>query len=318
VIATGINVPWGLAFLPDGSGLVAERNTGRVLQVRRGQAPRQVAQIPGVSAIGESGLLGLAVSPTYRRDRYVYAYHTTSADNRIVRFRLASPQPPQPILTGLARAAIHDGGRIAFGPDGMLYAGTGDAAQPAAAQDPLSRSGKILRMRADGSAPRDNPIPGSVVYSLGHRNVQGLAFDHRGRLYATELGAALADEVNLIVRAGNYGWPIVEGRANDPRFRDPVVTWTPAEASPSGAAIAGRTLFVAALRGQRLWTVPLTHGGDTGTPVPQLVGVYGRLRTVAVAPDHSLWVTTSNRGSAPRPGDDRVLRFPRLPACAVN
>ncbi|MFK3984706.1 PQQ-dependent sugar dehydrogenase [Micromonospora sp. NPDC050397] len=312
VVATGLQTPWGLAFLSDGSALVAERNTARVLQVRPGQTPQQVAQISGVAAGGEAGLLGLAVSPTYGQDGYVYAYFTTSSDNRIVRFRLTAPQTQQPILTGLARANVHDGGRIGFGPDGMLYAGVGDAGQTASAQNPQSRNGKILRMRPDGSVPPDNPTAGSLVYSLGHRNVQGLAWDGQGRLYASEFGQNSWDEVNLIVPGGNYGWPTVEGRANDPRFRDPVVTWTTAEASPSGAAIAGNRLFVAALRGTRLWTVPLTGNGGVGTPVAQLTGAYGRLRTVAYAPDGTLWVTTSNRDGrgTPAASDDRILRFP--------
>ncbi|WP_326558750.1 PQQ-dependent sugar dehydrogenase [Micromonospora sp. NBC_01796] len=316
VVATNLQTPWGMAFLPDGSALVAERNSARVLQVRPGQTPQQVALISGVSAGGEAGLLGLAVSPTYGQDGYVYAYFTSASDNRIVRFRLTAAQTQQPILTGLARATVHDGGRIGFGPDGMLYAGVGDANQTASAQDPQSRNGKILRMRPDGTVPPDNPTAGSLVYSLGHRNVQGLAWDAQGRLYASEFGQNTWDEVNYIVPGGNYGWPTVEGRANDPRFRDPIVTWTTAEASPSGAAIAGNRLFVAALRGTRLWTVPLTGNGGAGTPVAQLTGAYGRLRTVVYAPDGSLWVSTSNRDGRGTPAatDDRILRFPPLDA----
>ncbi|MEV5768089.1 PQQ-dependent sugar dehydrogenase [Micromonospora sp. NPDC052213] len=308
-VATGLEAPWGLDFLPDGSALVTERNSGRVLRVRRGSAPQQVAQISGVVAAGEAGLLGLAVSPRYRTDGFVYVYFTSGTDNRIVRFRLTAPQVQQPVLTGLARSGAHNGGRIAFGPDGLLYAGVGDAGQPATAQDPSHRNGKILRMRSDGSVPWSNPTAGSLVYSLGHRNVQGLAWDWRGRLYATEFGSSRFDEVNRIVPGGNYGWPVVEGVADDPRFRDPIVTWTPAEASPSGAVIVGRTLYVAALRGARLWVVPLD---GTGTPTAQLVGTYGRLRAVAYAPDGSLWVTTSNRDGrgVPAAGDDRILRFP--------
>ncbi|WP_329109936.1 PQQ-dependent sugar dehydrogenase [Micromonospora sp. NBC_01699] len=316
VVATNLQTPWGMAFLPDGSALVAERNSARVLQLRPGQTPQQVALISGVAATGEAGLLGLAVSPSYGQDGYVYAYFTSSSDNRIVRFRLTAPQTQTPILTGLARAAIHDGGRIGFGPDGMLYAGVGDAGQTGSAQDPQSRNGKILRMRPDGGVPTDNPTAGSLVYSLGHRNVQGLAWDGQGRLYASEFGQNTWDEVNQIVPGGNYGWPTVEGRANDPRFRDPIVAWTTAEASPSGAAIAGNRLFVAALRGTRLWTVPLTGNGGAGTPVAQLTGQYGRLRTVAYGPDGWLWVSTSNRDGRGTPAttDDRVLRFPPLDA----
>lgn len=311
VVASNLVVPWGLDFLPDGDALVTERNSGRVLRIRPGQSPQQVATISGVSASGESGLLGLAVSPSYAQDGYVYVYLTTASDNRIVRFRLTAPQTQEPILTGLARATIHDGGRIAFGPDGMLYAGVGDAGQTGNAQNLQSRNGKILRMRPDGGVPADNPFSGSLVYSLGHRNVQGLAWDAQGRFYASEFGQNTWDEVNQIVAGGNYGWPTVEGRANNPQFRDPIVTWTTAEASPSGAAIVGNRLFVAALRGTRLWTVPLTNG-SAGTPSAVLTGSYGRLRTVEAAPDGSLWVTTSNRDGrgTPASNDDRILRFP--------
>lgn len=312
VVASNLTVPWGMDFLPDGSALVALRNSGQVMRVRPGQAPQQVAQIAGVVANGEGGLLGLAVSPTYAQDGYVYTYLTTATDNRIVRFTLSSPQNQQPILTGLARASIHNGGRIAFGPDGMLYAGVGDAGVPTNAQNAQSRNGKILRMRPDGSAPPDNPFPGSLVYSLGHRNVQGLAWDAQGRLYATEFGQNTWDEVNLIVAGGNYGWPTVEGQGSDPRFRNPLLVWPTAQASPSGAAIAGNHLFAAALRGTRLWDVPLDGNGGVGSPVAQLVGTYGRLRTVAYGPDGWLWVATSNRDGRGTPAatDDRILRFP--------
>ncbi|MCM0674547.1 PQQ-dependent sugar dehydrogenase [Micromonospora phytophila] len=311
VVATGLQVPWGLDFLPDGSALVAQRDLGTVVRVRPGEPPRQVARIPGVVAGGEAGLLGLAVSPTYRWDRLVYVCFTTATDLRIVRFRLDLPQFPQVILSGVRRASAHDGGRIAFGPDGMLYAGIGDALVPADAQNLASRNGKILRMRPDGRVPVDNPFAGSLVYSYGHRNVQGLAWDARGRLFATEFGQSAWDEVNLIVPGGNYGWPVVEGRSSDPRFRDPVVVWTPAEASPSGAAFADGTLFVAALRGARLWAVPVSLAGQVGLPTAELSGAYGRLRTVERAPDGSLWVTTSNRDgrTTPAPDDDRILRF---------
>ncbi|MBL6277372.1 PQQ-dependent sugar dehydrogenase [Micromonospora fiedleri] len=311
-VATGLQVPWGMDFLPDGSALVAQRPTGQVVRVRPGQPPESIVQISGVSATSEGGLLGLAVSPTYAQDGWIYVYFTTATDNRISRFRLTAPQTQQPILTGLARASIHNGGRIAFGPDGMLYVGVGDAGQTATAQNPQSRNGKILRIRPDGSVPPDNPIAGSPVYSLGHRHVQGLAWDAQGRLYATEFGQNTWDEVNLIVAGGNYGWPTVEGRAGDPRFRDPLITWTPAEASPSGATIAGDRLFVAALRGNRLWNVPLTGTGSVGTPTAELVGTYGRLRTVEYGPDGWLWVTTSNRDGrgTPAGSDDRILRFP--------
>jgi glucose/arabinose dehydrogenase len=200
----------------------------------------------------------------------------------------------------------------------MLYAGIGDAVVPANAQNLASRNGKILRMRPDGRVPAGNPFPGSLVWSYGHRNVQGLAWDRRGRLFATEFGQNTWDEVNRIVPGGNYGWPVVEGRGGDPRFRDPVVVWSPAEASPSGAAFTAGTLFVAALRGARLWAVPVDPAGRVGTPTAVLPGTYGRLRTVEVAPDGALWVATSNRDGrgSPAADDDRILRFtagPRQP-----
>ena len=312
VVATGLGVPWGLTFLPDGSALVAERMSARILRLRPGAAPEQVATVPGVVPSGEGGLLGLAASPTYAQDNYLYTYFTAANDNRIVRFRLSSPQTLEPILTGLAKASIHDGGRIKFGPDGMLYAGVGDAGTTANAQNQQSLNGKILRMRPDGSVPPDHPFSGSRVYSLGHRNVQGLAWDAQNRLYATEFGQNTWDEVNQIVPGGNYGWPTVEGIGNDPRFRNPIVQWTTAEASPSGAAIVGDTLYAAALRGTRLWLVPLNGSGGAGTPTVQLQNSYGRLRTVELGPDGWLWITTSNRDGrgTPAASDDRVIRFP--------
>ncbi|MBF6205540.1 PQQ-dependent sugar dehydrogenase [Nocardia asteroides] len=309
-VATDIDVPWGLAFLPDGAALVSERDSGRILRVAAGRAPEQVYQVPDVAARGEGGLLGLAVAPDYAENPYVYAYFTTETDNRIVRFRLDGR--PEVLIAGIAEAGNHNGGRIAFGPDGMLYAGTGDAGQAGRSQDPASPNGKILRLTPEGRPAPGNPSPGSPVYSLGHRNVQGLAWDRDGRLFAAEFGQNRFDEINLIEPGRNYGWPDVEGSGGADRgFTDPLVTWTTAESSPSGIAIAGDTLYAAALRGERLWTVPLTEG-RTGGPRAELRDRYGRLRTVAVAPDGALWLTTSNtdgRGD-PADGDDRVLRFP--------
>jgi glucose/arabinose dehydrogenase len=310
-IVTGLHVPWGIAFLPDRSALIAERTTGRIYEVGpAGGRKRLVMRVPGVAAEGEGGLLGLAVSPSYASDRLVYAYLTSAADNRIVRFRLGGSV--QPILTGLQKGPIHDGGRIAFGPDGMLYAGVGDAGNTANAQDLASRNGKILRIRPDGSIPADNPFRGSPVWSYGHRNVQGLAWDRSGRLWATEFGQNRFDEVNLIRKGRNYGWPLVEGRGSTDggRFVNPEVTWRTSAASPSGAAIVGSTLYVGALAGQRLWRVPL-RGSGVGRPTSLLEGRFGRLRTVVRAPDGSLWISTSNRDGrgSPRPGDDRIIRL---------
>ena len=312
-VARGIDVPWGLTFLPGGDALVAERDTGRILRLTPGGGdPRRVYHLDGVSAAGEGGLLGVAVDPQYAQNKYVYAYFTAADDNRIVRFRLDGGAP-EVVFDGIAKAGFHNGGRIAFGADGMLYAGVGDAGTTSNAQNRQSLNGKILRMRPDGGVPAEgNPFPGSLVYSLGHRNVQGLAWDAQGRLYAAEFGQNTWDEVNQIVPGGNYGWPTVEGRSTDTRFRNPIVVWSTAEASPSGATIDGSTLYVAALRGQRLWSVPLDGNGGAGTPTALLQGQYGRLRTAERAPDGSLWITTSNRDGRGTPAatDDRVIRFP--------
>jgi glucose/arabinose dehydrogenase len=310
-IATGLNVPWGIAFLPGGDALVSERQTGRILRVSAdGRRKRVAMRVPGVDTnSGEGGLLGLAVSPRYATDRWVYAYFTSQSDNRIVRFRLGGRL--YPVLTGLRRGLIHDGGRIAFGPDGKLYAGVGETGEASLAQDRTSLNGKVLRMNPDGSIPPGNPF-GSLVWSWGHRNIEGLAWDARGRLWQTEFGESRFDEVNLIRRGRNYGWPEVEGRGptEGGRFTNPVVTWPTSEASPSGAAIRRSTLFVAALQGEAVLRVRL-NGIRAGTRAPLLEERYGRIRTVARAPDRSLWVTTSNRDGrgSPRPGDDRIVRI---------
>lgn len=311
-LATGLQVPWGIAFLPNGDALIAERTTARILRLdASGGEPVEVMTVPGVNTdAGEGGLLGLAVSPRYERDNLVYAYLTSPDDNRIVRFELG--EEPEAILTGIQASAVHNGGRIAFGPDGMLYAGVGDAANPTVAQDESSLNGKILRIEPDGSNPDDNPFPGSPVYSLGHRNVQGLAWDSGGRLWASEFGQDTFDEVNLIEAGGNYGWPEVEGEGDTGggEFTNPQVTWPTSESSPSGAAISGGDLYVAALVGQRLWRIPL-DGDRAGEPESLLDGEYGRIRTAVEAPDGFLWIATSNtdgRG-VPTADDDRIVRL---------
>jgi glucose/arabinose dehydrogenase len=312
-IVTGLQVPWGIAFLPGGDALVSERTTGRILRISSdGSRKRVVMRLPGVdTGAGEGGLLGLAVSPGYRRDKLVYAYFTSGSDNRIVRFRLGGKA--HPILTGLRRGFIHNGGRIAFGPDGKLYAGVGETGDTELAQDLGSLNGKILRMNPNGTVPSDNPFPGSLVWSLGHRNVQGLAWDESGRLWATEFGQDTFDEVNVIRRGHNYGWPEVEGRGSTEggRFTNPVASWRTSDASPSGAAIRRGILYIGALRGEAVLRLRLT--GARARKLPSLMkDDFGRIRTVARAPDGSLWISTSNRDGRGEPhrGDDRILRLP--------
>ena len=315
-IATGLSVPWGLAFLPDGTALVTLRDRGDVLHVTEGAKPVSVGRVLGVVPGGEGGLLGIAVSPTFASDRTVFAYFTSRDDNRVIRmtFDGAALTADRVIVKGITKAGNHNGGRLAFGPDGYLYIATGDAGKRDPAQNKGSLSGKILRVTADGSPAPGNPFPGSRVWSLGHRNVQGMAWDKAGTMYASEFGQNTWDELNRIEPGRNYGWPVVEGIAHRSGFVDPIAQWPTDDASPSGIAVgADGAVYMAALRGQSLWRIPLDGNGKVGTPERLLQGRYGRLRTVVTAPDGRLWLVTSNtfRG-APRPGDDRILAL-RLP-----
>lgn len=308
-VARNLEVPWGVGFLPDGSALVTERDSGRVLQVRAGDV-REVGRIDQTRAQGESGLLGLAVSPAYAENKRVFVYTSTDADNRVLRMTFDQGRLGRPtaILTGIPRGFVHDGGRLAFGPGGYLYVSTGETGEPDLAQRQDSPAGKILRITEDGKPAPGNPDPGSPVWTLGHRNVQGLAFDDAGRLWASEFGQDTWDELNLIEKGTNYGWPQVEGRGDGSRFRNPQVVWRTDEASPSGLAFLGGHLWLAALKGERLWRVDVA-GRRASHPVDFFVGKYGRMRTVVVAPDGNLWVTTSNRDGRGHPtaGDDRIL-----------
>jgi glucose/arabinose dehydrogenase len=312
VVAGDLEVPWGLAFLPDGSALVSERDSARIKLVSADGDVRTVGRVRGVQAGGEGGLLGIALSPSYESDNLLFAYFTAGDENRVVRMtydgrRLAGQRT---IFDGIPSAGIHNGGRIAFGPDGFLYVGTGEAGNVDLSQNRRSAGGKILRITAEGKPAPGNPFGNSPVYSLGHRNVQGLAWDASGQLWAAEFGQSTWDELNRIEPGGNYGWPEVEGRSDDDRFVDPVRQWSTDDASPSGIAIAGNAVYMAGLRGARLWQIPIP-GGKAGEPKALLTGDYGRLRAVGVAPDGSLWVTTSNRDGRgdPRSNDDRIIRL---------
>lgn len=325
-IVRGLGVPWGITFLPMGDALVAERDSGRLLllPVDAPEAPVELGRVE-VASGSETGLLGLATSPDYARDHTVFAYLSTPSDNRVVALTVSedSPDPatwtvssPRAVLTGIPTAEYHSGGRLAFGPDGHLYVSTGDARDPALAQDPESLAGKILRITPSGEPAPGNPFD-SPVFSVGHRNVQGLAFDDDGRLWASEFGDSSWDELNRIEAGANYGWPYREGHEAGPDtgpappgLKEPEVVWPTSQASPSGLAFHRGAFWLGALRGERLWQVPLKANGKTGTPRSHRVGGLGRLRTVVQTPTGALWVSTSNTdGRAdPRPGDDRIVQ----------
>jgi len=302
-IDAGLSLPWSTVFLPDGTAVISERDSALLKLVPPGgNGPAAtLGRVPDVVSGGEGGLLGLALSPGFAQDRYLYAYFTAQGDNRIARFRLEGTgvRPglgaAEVIFTGIPKASTHNGGRIRFGPDGYLYVGTGDSQRRSQPQDRNALGGKILRITPEGNPAPGNPFGNNPVYSLGHRNVQGLDWDSAGRLWASEFGPDVDDELNLIVPGGNYGWPEVTGAPHRGGFLDAKVVWpSTASSSPSGLEIVGDTAYLGALRGQRLWTVPL-RGEFAGDPVAYFTGEYGRIRDVSLAPDGRLWVLSNGQ-----------------------
>lgn len=316
IVARGLDVPWALAFAPDGGLLVTER-PGRIRLVKNGRLESEPIVTLRVAAVGEGGLMGLALDPAFAETGHLYTCYTAENGgrlvNRLVRLTLRGERAgdERVLIDDMPGARIHDGCRVKFGPDGRLYITMGDAAEPGLAQRLDSLAGKILRLNRDGTVPDDNPFPGSPVFSLGHRNPQGLAWHPSGRLYAAEHGPSGHDEINHILAGRNYGWPEVHGQGGDSRYVEPLLeskldTW-----APSGIAFLGGDLFVAGLRGQRLLRVALAPDLRTVVRVVTFLNrTHGRLRDVVVGPDGALYVTTSNRDGRgwPRPNDDRILR----------
>jgi glucose/arabinose dehydrogenase len=296
--------------LKDGSFLISERDARKIIRVNGG-ATSLLSTIDDADPAGEGGLLGLAITED---ERTVFAYYTAAKDNRIASMSWNGHElgTPKVILKGIPKGFIHNGGRMVIGPDGYLYVGTGESGSGGLAQDKDSLGGKILRIRLDGRPAPGNPFD-NEVYSYGHRNVQGLAFDDQGRLWASEFGQNTWDELNLITKGGNYGWPKVEGSGDVKGMTNPKVVWRTRDASPSGLAYWQGELWMAGLRGQRLWEIPL-DGTKTGDPIAHFSGDYGRLRTVVVASDgRSLLLTNSNtdgRGDPAR-DDDRLFQVTR-------
>ncbi|MEU9886633.1 PQQ-dependent sugar dehydrogenase [Sphaerisporangium sp. NPDC051011] len=315
-ISTGWSIPWGTAWMPDGqTALVTERDTFRVYKVTPAGARTQVGTVPNtMTTDGEGGLMGVAVDPAWATNHYVYFMHTASEGNRIARMTYdgSALSGYTVLVQGIRKNRYHNGGRLAFGPDGYLYASTGDAQTSSLAQDRNSLNGKILRMTTTGAPAPGNPF-GTLVYSMGHRNPQGLAFDRNGRLWEAEFGNSSQDELNLIKPGANYGWPTCEGTCSVAGMTNPKASWPVAQASPSGIAIVRNVVYMGALRGERLWRIPIN--GDTesvGTPTAYYVGAYGRLRTVTKVPNaDQLWMSTTNadNNGGGGPGSDQIFRI---------
>jgi len=321
-IATNLEIPWDIAFLPGGDMLVTER-PGRLKRIGKDGAITEITGVADVRRSGEGGLLGVAVHPKFDENGWIYLYQTitsgNSAKNRVDRYRLEGSALVErtTIIQNIPGAIYHDGGELVFGADGKLYVTTGDAGQGALAQDLKSLAGKILRLNDDGTIPEGNPF-GTAVWTYGHRNPQGLAWDGQGRLWATEHGRSGVqsglDELNLIEAGKNYGWPNFEGDEVGEGMTKPIVhsgptyTWAPA-----GMAFHAGSMFFGGLRGESLYQAKIGE-----SPVKVLLHFekeYGRIRAVVKGPDDMLYFTTSNRDGrgSPKPGDDKIVRVnPRL------
>lgn len=330
VYASNLVVPWAMAFAPDGRVFVTER-PGRVRIIRNNQVlPTPALTLTDVVAIGESGLLGIALHPDFAVSHFVYIVYTASTPrgivNRLVRYREVNDQLGERaiLLDDVPAANIHDGSRVKFGPDGRLYMTMGDAAVQSRAQDLASLAGKILRFNADGSTPAENPFS-SEVYSYGHRNPQGIDWHPvSGELWETEHGPTGFDEVNRIRIGRNYGWPEIVGSETAPGMERPVLFYSPSIA-PSGMAFYRGTLipnftnnlFFGTLAGRHLHRVRLDAADPTRVLNEErlLENRYGRIREVIFGPDGYLYFTTSNRDGrgSPAADDDRILRIRPAP-----
>jgi glucose/arabinose dehydrogenase len=298
VVASQLSVPTGLTLMPDGSALVGERDTGRIVQVFPDRSPaRELMTVPGIDTSGDGGLLGLALSPTFLEDGLVYAYMTTPTDNRVVRFPIGGT--PNELFTGIPRGAVHNGGALVFDADGNLLVGTGDAGDPALAADPDSTAGKVLRIDVFGK-----PIGGSAVFSRGHRDVTAICPSGEDAIYAIDAAIDPAttgpDEINNLRAGADY------------TLTPPLAEVPAEEGGLGGCTAAGGAVFLAALDGERVHALSLDEAGTVvGDPEQFLDGEYGRLRTVVLDAEGALWITTSNRDGVGTPAedDDKVLRI---------
>jgi len=318
VAVDGLEVPWELVWAGE-EVYVTQRDTGELLSVDLASNETNVVDQFDVAPAGEGGLLGLAAHPEDPSTLYAYLSSATGGDNRVVRFSPGEADDAEVIVDGIPHAAIHNGGRLAFGPDDLLYVTTGDARQGSRAQNASSLGGAILRLTPDGDVPADNPIPGSPVYATGIRNTQGLAWTGDGELVAAEFGPDVDDEINVIQPGAAYGWPQVTGDAGREAFTDPIFVRQPPQAAWSGIEVLvdgaipqwEGDAFAAALRGKRLWHLELGQQPRVTSAQPRLADAYGRLRHVTQGPQGALWLLTSNRDGrgAPQAADDRIIRL---------
>ncbi len=317
VVVQDLNIPWEIVFLPDGDMLITER-AGKLIRIK--ENTKSAIQISGVVHRGEGGLLGLALDPDFKENNFIYVYLTTQTGdiltNQVERYVLndTSVTDRKIIIKDIPAAGNHDGGRIAFGPDNMLYVTTGDAGNEESAQDTNSLAGKILRINSDGSIPTDNPFK-NAVYSYGHRNIQGIVWDDTRQLWATEHGRSGAqtgyDELNKISKGSNYGWPDVEGDENKTGTIPPQIhsgnkeTWAPAGME----YVNGHVLFTG-LRGESIYTADIRSGKALDLK-KYLTQEYGRLRAIKLGPDGMLYVLTNNKDGRgkPKAGDDKIIKI---------
>lgn len=324
VLVENLTIPWDVGFMPNGNLLITERD-GTLIEFDLTSGTSTANDITSVAHIGEGGLLGLALHPDFASNHYLYVYATSNLEGRtvssVLRYRYVKGKlSDETLIVGnIPGAFFHDGGRIAFGPDGKLYVTTGDAQDPSLSQDVTSLAGKILRVNDDGTAPADNPFvsqgtQAAFVYSYGHRNPQGLAWDDAGALWATEHGRSGTlsglDEINLIISGGNYGWPNSQGDVIRENTIGPVihsgdVTWAPA-----GMAYYKGRLFFGGLKGEALYEAVIDGVGISALKT-NFVGQFGRIRAVVLGPDGLLYITTSNRDGRGqvKEGDDRIIRI---------
>lgn len=324
VVAKNLQIAWGLAYLPNGDFMFTERMTGKIYLIKKGETEPTVLLQRSINPDGEGGLLGLAIDPEFNQNHYIFIYETTSA-NRVVRLRYDNNTLAEDavIVDGIPSATYHNGGGLKFGPDGYLYIGTGDARVPENAQDKNSVSGKILRVDRNGNAAPGNPF-NNKVWTYGHRNVQGFAWDNNGLMLATEHGPSgengwyAHDEINLIQPGKNYGWPLVIGAPHVDTLMDPVYqsgddTWAPSGITfiTGGQWDAWQNNFIyCALKGQRLIRFTVNASGKGTMITDTLQSVYGRLRNIIEAPDGSLIFSSSNTSETQTmPDDDKIYRM---------